>query len=329
MSKAWQWSISVALLFIYLFAGLYPFAWQAPTYTVHNSALRTSEGALRFAARGIALTNQPPTWVLGAIGGKSLSLELELRTYSTPPLRTTRIFALVGEDAGRNFVVDQQGIDLVVRMRKAREENESLAYHVHGVFAAPRRKRIAVTFAATRLNVSMDDKEVFSVALERDPFLQWSPDCRVVLGNSLRFNRPWLGEIRKALVRSPGEAVDYAATGMLEMPGSLTLRRKDSRMRLEPFDNKELNVENATDWVINLVGFMPLGIWIVYSRRPRRSLLVATVVCAALSLGIENLLCYLDERSPSIDDFILNTLGGALGAYFGHYLFLRRGVPVD
>lgn len=322
------WFMTTVLLLVYLIAGLYPFAWVAPTYTVNNSASRAPDGVLRFAAPGIALGALSPVWLENAITKKSLALQLEVQIRTTPPLRTTRIFALSGEGSGRNFVVDQQGGDLVVRVRKApRAANQSLAHRVHGVFAAPGAKRIVIHFTASRLTVSVNDSEVYSVALENDPFMQWSTDCRVALGNSLRFNRPWLGEIQKAEVHVPDEKVDYVAAGMVQMPASLTLQRPGSRMRLAPFARKDLNRDDAIDWAINLAGFMPLGFWIVYLRRPRRSLLVATLACAALSLGIENLQCYLAGRSSSIDDLLLNTLGGALGAWLGQRVLLRKAMP--
>ena len=65
------------------------------------------------------------------------------------------------------------------------------------------------------------------------------------------------------------------------------------------------------------IGELPLGFWIAYLLRPRPALAMATLACAGLSLGIENLQCYLDGRNATIDDVLLNTLGGSIGACLG------------
>lgn len=74
----------------------------------------------------------------------------------------------------------------------------------------------------------------------------------------------------------------------------------------------------AFDVVANLVGYMPLGFFLVLSAlrsgRPRYALRLAILVVSGLSLLLESLQVYLPNRVPSNLDLMLNMAGGALGA---------------
>ncbi len=75
----------------------------------------------------------------------------------------------------------------------------------------------------------------------------------------------------------------------------------------------------AFDVVANLVGYMPLGFFLVLSAlrtgRPRYALRLAILVASGLSLLMESLQVYLPNRVPSNLDLMLNVAGGALGAF--------------
>lgn len=74
----------------------------------------------------------------------------------------------------------------------------------------------------------------------------------------------------------------------------------------------------AFDVVANLVGYMPLGFFLVLSAlrtgRPRYALRLAILVASGFSLLMESLQVYLPNRVPSNLDLMLNIAGGALGA---------------
>ena len=74
----------------------------------------------------------------------------------------------------------------------------------------------------------------------------------------------------------------------------------------------------AFDVVTNLVGYMPLGFFLVLSSlrtgRPRYALRLAVMMASGLSLLMESLQVYLPNRVPSNLDLMLNMAGGALGA---------------
>ncbi len=73
------------------------------------------------------------------------------------------------------------------------------------------------------------------------------------------------------------------------------------------------------DIVVNVVGFMPLGI-VFYGflqcfsgQFTRHSHLLAVVFCLLLSLGIELAQAWIPTRYSTIQDLILNTFGAWLG----------------
>jgi glycopeptide antibiotics resistance protein len=68
---------------------------------------------------------------------------------------------------------------------------------------------------------------------------------------------------------------------------------------------------------VNLLGFIPFGMILAMMLRQPRSLLAFAAMCGVMSLSIETGQVFLASRTPSVDDLLLNTLGGALGAWLG------------
>jgi hypothetical protein len=159
---------------------------------------------------------------------------------------------------------------------------------------------------------------------------------RIVLGNSVTGRRPWSGEMRSFELRpaGPSDAVPLlryrldgydagGGAGEGELASILTIPRRDivvdKRFLERPFDHQfKLTRSFVLDFVLNLVGFMPLGLMCVFARIriPRMNPLASAIVIAALlSLLIEVLQAWVPSRSSSALDLALNTIGGALGAY--------------
>lgn len=75
------------------------------------------------------------------------------------------------------------------------------------------------------------------------------------------------------------------------------------------------------DRIANVLLYLPLGfclfLWLNFRWRRVTSLVLATAIGAAFSLGIEVAQVYLSSRVPSLTDLTLNSLGSALGAVGG------------
>jgi hypothetical protein len=325
LAKRWSKSVSLILLLVYLTAGLYPFQWQWPTFEANNSVVRTSGHMLRFPAPGIAFTSEVPEWLPQAIRSGSMEVTLEVHPIGEPPVKTTRIFTISDAPNARNLTIDQQYDDLIIRtVTTPRGTNIPNAYRVENIFSTPGWHHIVLKITASQLLVDVDAQRMLTVTLTKNLFQWWSRNCRLALGNEFIYNRSWLGEIRQARVTVAGTSIDYLAPGMLITPSHYSVRRHDSKIFLPFTSNKPVTEGSVLDWIINFLGFIPLGAWIVLLRRPRPSLLVATATCAGLSLCIETLQIFLAGRSSSLGDLLLNTLSGAIGAWIGQALVSPR-----
>lgn len=86
-----------------------------------------------------------------------------------------------------------------------------------------------------------------------------------------------------------------------------------------PPNGLRFNASLLGDFLVNLFGFLPAGATMASLLRRRGAgciytALVATAAAAALSFGIEATQMWLPSRDSSLLDFVLNTLGGLLGA---------------
>ena len=136
----------------------------------------------------------------------------------------------------------------------------------------------------------------------------------------MTYNRPWLGEIRRAVVRAGNTEVDYARSSELEMPERFWLLW--TTPQLIPLQDS-----GAWDLIRNVILFIPLGVMIAawHGRRLGRPAWRAILLLAAISASFETLQLFIPVRSPSIDDVIANTLGGSLGVLLVRWLRASAG----
>lgn len=80
---------------------------------------------------------------------------------------------------------------------------------------------------------------------------------------------------------------------------------------------------SGSDVVSNLILYTPLGFLLTtgmtlrFPRSKFAAIFFATLLCAALSLGIETCQSGVGFRTPSVSDWLLNTLSGLIGATIG------------
>ena len=318
------------LLLVYAIAGLYPFhfQWQPISIaglhgkvSISNGARWTADQHLYFPTAGIAYTEEPPPWVGCAICASSLLVSLNVQAIDTDQVGPARIFTLSSDISHRNLTVGQDGADLSVRMRNLHTNRNGVpAYMISDVFADGEWHQVDVLIRPQGLKISVDGRVRVVDALPSPPLNGWDTGYRLAAGNELTGNRPWRGKIRKAVVATDADSVDYLAPGALSIPGNFSAV-SDGRFNVIPFVHDEYSHFVVLDWVINFFGFVPLGWLVAMVRMPRSSLFIATIFSATVSAAIEiSQLLLLETRTPSFDDFLLNTLGGAFGAWFAmHY----------
>lgn len=334
------------LLLVYFLAGVYPIQFKDisreqvnNSEQANNGAILTIEKGMQIRSPGIAYTVEAPPWLPLAIAIYDLEIILEVRTRDLEQGGPARIFT--NSDAHtRNFTVAQKGGDLIVRMRHYYTSlNGTPNYVIEDVFTNTEWHHIRIRISSKTLEVHVDGNTVFTAPLPYQHLESWDSSYRLALGNELTGDRPWLGDIRKAIVRVGEKSFDYLAPDALDVPHTYTVVKssdvktkdvKDRVVILVPFLRDQDDRVSLVDWEINFINFIPFGWLLVLARSPRPGVLFATVLTACVSATIEiaQLLVTVD-RFPSTEDFVLNTLGGAVGAWIAqHYVISIRRRPV-
>jgi len=315
-------AIVTAAVLAYLAIGYYPFHLQSPVRIWDNGAAYSDSGVLQLLRPGIARSNSAPEWLEHAIAGSSLKVTLEIKPAHARQFGPARILTLSRDPYSRNLTVAQEGEDLVVRLRTPSTDLNGLpGYQLPGALGAPGWHGIEIRIMPRRMEVSVDGAEALSAPLPENALADWAPSYRLALGNELSEDRPWLGEIRVASISAGGQPpIDYSRPGALDLPRHLAVTQ--AHIIANPFSSPRWSINR--DFVLNLLGFIPLGALFVCLRGGRHGVVIATAACAALSLGIELGQLFLAGRVTETADLILNILGGALGAWLAARLNVCR-----
>ena len=107
----------------------------------------------------------------------------------------------------------------------------------------------------------------------------------------------------------------------LEIPKKMQVLQK--RFLSVPWHNLNLNRSLYADLIVNLIGFIPLGLVLsvtlsLYKGQFDKSVMVFSILlCFLLSMGIEIGQAWIPSRSSNLHDLVLNTVGGWIGALLG------------
>lgn len=308
----------------YLAAGLYPFNWFSP-FAVHENFVEwTTDGAFSFPEQGIAYTETAPEWVSTAIQQNAFQVTLEVIPYEVSQSGPARIFTLSGGNHARNLTIGQDAENLAVRLRTTRTGlNGTPDFEIPGVFRELKPRRITVQAKSGEIRVRVDGRQRLAAALPPDTLSNWSPGYRLALGNEMTFQRSWRGEIKTARVRVRDQEFTYTGAN-LHMPASYDPDPRFFLAEIRHFFSLSFSRAHLTDWIVNIIGFVPLGFLIARVRRETVSVALVCTWCAALSLSIEVGQLFLEDRSSQVSDLILNTLGGATGVWISN---MRYEIP--
>lgn len=305
------------LVIIYMVVGFYPFHLKAPPDNEQiNGAIALPDQTVQFRAPGIAYTEGAPLWLQDAISTSRFEVSLEIRTADQDQYGPARIFTVSSNRFRRNLTIGQWETNLSVRIRTPYTDVNGIpAYSVKNVFADSDWHQIDVRVTLGVMVIRVDGDTRVVAAMPDRLLNNWDPDYRIALGNELSGDRPWLGEIRKAVVRIGDRSFDYLAAGALHFPERLTLKSSHV-VKLVPFVDHQYKWAPVRDWTINLLGFVPFGWLVVMLRWSRPGVFLAIVLAAGVSITIEaGQLLIFAHRTPSTEDIIMNILGAALGAW--------------
>ena len=317
---------AVAIVAAYPVASFYPFhpiQWEWLPRTVTNGAEWLPQAGIGFTTPGIARSSGPPAWVRGAMQSHRLELSLRLRSFVPDQRGPARILTISADPFRRNLTIGQDGGDLILRLRTAATDlNGTFAggapfARVPGLFLTSGTVDLRLRIAPGRLRVEVGNELRVNKDLVAEPLRNWDPAYRLGLGNELTDDRPWLGEIRRAVVHVAGETIDYAKPGTLEL-SPRTFQYTPRPFTLVPFGEDEPLKARLVDAAINIVGYVPLGVLLgLWGCRQAQSTwlcnLSLVLVACAVSAGMEMLQFGFASRHPSTTDVVLNTLGAGVG----------------
>jgi VanZ like family len=306
-----RWGTLALVLGVYAIASLEPFDWQIPKQ-VPNHAERTRDG-WRFAAPGIAIAQPPHDWLEAARAAETLTLSLVVRSHSAAQSGPARIVTMSRDTHMRNLTLAQENGDLILRLRTQPTDlnglvaGEPLA-RVRDVLGSARWVSVDLRIRPRQLTIAIDGRPAAVVGLPPAVLQTWDPGFSLALGNETTCDRPWLGEIRAAVVRVPGRERDYVdAENVRPPPTCWVIGYMPS---LVPF--RLFLVEDA---LRNTFLYLPLGVLLglMMSWRTRLALARGLLLIVGVSVTFEIAQLFVASRFPSIDDVLFNTVGGSLG----------------
>lgn len=161
-------------------------------------------------------------------------------------------------------------------------------------------------------------------------------DSRLVLGNSISARNPWFGTLYDLRIYDSGNSAnslhydftrnvvgeigEEAGRGpAIQLPAKIPVLHK--RILLWPDFDVVSRPWMVFDIVINIIGFVPIGILLPLSLHGARvadgrfPFLLSFSLVVGLSLGIEIGQIFLPSRHSSLLDLVLNALGGLVGIF--------------
>jgi VanZ family protein len=309
--------IILLVVALYLGVGFYPFQWAPPLLFHDNGIEEINHGELSFLQPGIAFTPNSPEWVSTAIEDTAFEVELEVLPYKSVQYGPARIFTISQDHYHCNLTIGQDKENLIVRLRTpVTGMNGDPGLIVPQVFSKPGPHRILVRATPQIIKIEVDGQQALTEPLPPDAFSNWDPGYRLAIGNEFTFYRPWLGQVQMATVRVQDKKFPYVGAE-LQRPATYIAARPDLRYEIIPFSPPVSITHILNDLAVNFLGFLPFGLLLVAVRGTSFSLAQAVLCCGALSLSIE-LGQFFFDRTPSLIDLLLNTLGGTLGAWAGY-----------
>lgn len=342
--------------FLVLVATLYPFN-PFPRNGVTRLA---GKSGLKFEKSGVVISDGPLTFPENGI--EAYSLELVLRPSRVSGSRT--ILGFYAPSRARQLLVRQYNDALLMThdARIDRDPTRTIKFDVDHVFHAGRLVQVTLSSGSDGTVVYVDGR-----IAERIPsfkILREELSGQIVLGSSPNTAHTWNGELLGLAIYSqrllPSDVLvhykDWIDTGgkpdlegavarysfserkgsticndvapgpSLEIPKIFSIPHKD--FLASPVREFNFSRNYASDVLVNIVGFIPLGavicVFLRWTNGAWRAIVKTTIICIVMSLGIEILQFYIPSRASGLTDVITNSLGAFIGASHLQMEVVRR-----
>jgi hypothetical protein len=293
----------------------FPFRWDPP-HTVRNDVHRTTEGALWFGERNAARTSGSPEWLVAAQRSGRLVIDLEARPRFPQRDGPASIMMLARDFSHTSFAIGQDDRNLLLWVRRrGSSTNGDPPFMVPDVFRPNHWARVRVEIGGVRLAVIVDGKVRLHERLPPATLKDWRSG-QIALGGEVHGEIGWRGEIRRAEVRTVGDSIDYVRAGLV-VPSSYFYFPD----HIVPFPPP-----NAREWVIlvfHLLSFIPVGLLIMWTRRPPVKVLSATIMAFGIAVVLALGKFLFDGKHTSGADLVMQLFGGLIGVMLGKW-WLRK-----
>lgn len=325
----------VAALFLFmnllfLYVGLRPFNFISP------NQVREAKGGLQFGPRGIGFSEQ----LVRRPGATGITLEIGLKFHSLPYHSVPRVLSLVDENGTEMLYVGQWKGSLLVRAKTHPEQRTGTVEASTGYrFSVGQEVVFRMTSGPGSTRFFVDGELVRESEKLTGLNRVLREGVYLVVANGPTGTNPWKGVIQSISLYD-SEVVSFEATDSESSPvvhysltqknGSVPDLAGSENPLLVPESFRGLKKEFlipvralswsrslALDMVVNLLGFIPFGVFAFLFFRQFggsfRAILLGIVSGIAVSLTIEYLQMYLPGRTSQMTDLILNSGGTVIG----------------
>lgn len=275
-----------------------------------------------------------------------ISLAVVLKTDSFEQPDPALIFGLSRDYLTRNFSLDQDGNAIELRLRTTETDHNGMrsSLLVPNILDPKRKQHLVVTYDGSVTRLYVDGGLRSESDRLRGDFSNWGRNHALVIGDEPNGGYAWsgciwhlsvygraLGADEVEVLCNGGVAPDALAS--YDFANASGYGKKLPR-GLEPLRYRNLFVStdaaayDLDDCLFNIVGFVPLGIF-VYLMLPmrveQRKIIAVIVLPMATGLAagatIELLQRYIATRVPCAPDILYNVTGALLGGLLGWLAF--------
>jgi len=277
-------------------------------------------GQLSYAADALAGWHNPVT---------TFALELDVRCAAERQTGPARIVGLSATTSRRNFLVGQEGSDLLIRLRRdGSDENGLPGFMVAGVFAGCQSRHLALSVIDQRLLLTIDG--VTKIDQRVGALTGWDPTMPLLLGNESNWNRGWSGQLDNLALALNGKNQTGGLQNAERVEGVWLASEQLQRLSVASFLPFMVNTLAVwLDNLINVLGFLPLGLVLAAGWGSGLGWAKAGAWAAVLSLTIELGQLGFVGRIVSTTDLVTNTTGGMLGYGLGVTALARIKGPTN
>jgi hypothetical protein len=286
---------------------------------VRNEVTRTADGSLRFREMNEARTRGTPGWLADVRASGIVQIKLEVDPQSSQEQSPASIMMLASDFWHTDFAIGQNHSDLLVWLRRpGSDANGNPPFAVDGALQPWRWNSVDVMLQRDGIRIDVNGTRRVTERLPADSLSIWGAG-QIALGGEVHGGGPWQGEIRQAVVRTLGHAVDYVRPGALSIPEHY-LYFPDHIAPFPPL--------NRGEWqalFLHLLSFIPVGFLIVWARRPPVRPIPATLLATGLAVMLAAGKFLFHARHAAVADIVIQSAGTLLGALLA-WRWARRDV---